>query len=143
MTQEKEYPQVFCFDLQQVQNLSELPIGDGYNLRQLSFYNSCTTDYETHLSFLDQNSDSKRSQRSSFCLINLINCNVLPDCKVLRLFADGCTEQKKHFYMMYSLAVWFSTRTHTILQKIRIMFTVIFSFSPDRVFRRIKQIEVL
>nr|CAI5869080.1 unnamed protein product [Callosobruchus analis] len=68
-------------------------------------------------------------------LTTFLRCNVLPDCKVLRLFADGCAGQNKNSYVLYPLAAPSS------VQEIRVTFPVRgHSFLPaDRIFGRLEK----
>nr|CAH7763101.1 unnamed protein product [Callosobruchus chinensis] len=152
MKEEVQHSQVFCFDLQQVQDLPKLPIGDAYYLRQLSFYNFCVTDYETQKPIFytwNETQAGRGANEVASALTNFLSCNVLPDCKVLRLFADGCAGQNKNSYVMYSLAVWLSNAAPTSVEEIRVTFPVRgHSFMPaDRVFgrleKRLRTIEVI
>lgn len=144
MKQEEQDSQVFCFDMQQVQNLPKLPLGEAYYLRQLAFYNFCVTDYKTlSPSFYTWNEtqSGRGANEIASALVHFLKSNVLPDCRVLRLFADGCAGQNKNSYVMYALALWFSNAAPTALQEIRVTFPVRgHSFLPaDRAFGRLEK----
>lgn len=47
MNEKLENSAVFCIDMQQVQPLPTLAIGEAFYLRQLSLYNICVTDIQT------------------------------------------------------------------------------------------------
>lgn len=148
MRQEKQNTVSLCFDLQQVQYLPRLTMGETFYKRQLPFYSFCVvppgknkeatfftwTATEGYCGAQEIASallfylDSKKGQWSA---INKLN-----------LFCDGCGGQNKNRHIIHSLAFWLANCNLKNLKSIELFFPVRGHsyLPPDRVIRGIKEV---
>ncbi|KAJ4433058.1 hypothetical protein ANN_15315 [Periplaneta americana] len=135
----------FAFDLQQVQPLPKLNIGEAYYARQISFYCFCVSNIEaTEPAFYVWNETQAGrgpQEISSGVTDFLSNTNFDEATTTLRLFADGCGGQNKNQHLIHSVALWLIKRSPPNLKEECFFFPVRgHSFLPaDRVFGRLEK----
>lgn len=106
----------FCFDMQQVQCLPKLPIGEAFYLRQLAYYCFCVTDIKSEDPVFytwSEDAAGRGANEVSSALVDFLNKYQFPEnCKIIKLFADGCAGQNKNHIVMNSLALWLYNNAH-------------------------------
>ncbi|GLV39541.1 hypothetical protein CBL_20445 [Carabus blaptoides fortunei] len=136
----------FCFDLQQVQVLPKVPIQEAFYATQLALYNFCITDLQTRTpkfyTWLETQAGRGSIEIGSSLYDFLNKVNWIENCKILRLFCDGCSGQNKNSVVISMLMFWLYNKAPKSLKTIIIVFPVRgHSFLPaDRVFGRIEKI---
>lgn len=99
MTEEQDGTLSYCFDLQQVQVLPKVPIGDAFYAQQLSFYSFCVTDISSKnpifYTWLEYQAGRGSVEIGSALFHFLLNAKFSEDIKELRLYSDGCSGQNK------------------------------------------------
>lgn len=144
----------YCFDLQQVQYLPRISIGEAFYKRQLAYYAFCVCHTEpdrdqdaTFYSWL-QTEGKRGTEEIGSALIHHLNAqkaswneNSAEPVRTLHLFCDGCGGQNKNRHIIHALAFWLYNDAPPNVTKIMITFPVRgHSFLPaDRVFGRVEQ----
>lgn len=100
----------YVFDLQQVQPLPKLNIGEAYYSRQISYYCFCVTDTANKNSVLytwDESQAGRGAVEVGSALIDFLNkACIASGVKTIRLFSDGCAGQNKNQHIVHTLAFW-------------------------------------
>lgn len=134
-----------CFDLQQVQVLPRVPIGEAFYAQQLSFYAFCITDISTRnpifYTWLENQAARGCIEIGSALLDFLRRFDIPPNVSHLRLFCDGCSGQNKNNHIVHMLMVWLQNEAPQTLESLTILFPVRgHSYMPaDRVFGRVEK----
>lgn len=142
MKADEENSLAFCFDLQQLQPLPKLPIGEAYYASQISFYALSITDINTRnpifYTWTENLSVRGPNEVRSALLQFLKNYNYPDDCKKIKLFADGCAGQNKNNFVIHGLMKILNDK----IKEITVTFPVRgHSFMPaDRVFGRTEKL---
>lgn len=144
MKEEHDDDIIFCFDMQQVQQLPKTAIQEAYYARQLSFYNLCITDVKNaHPTFYTWTEEQagRGSTEVSSALLNFLGTCDFNGKKVLKLFCDGCGGQNKNNFVIHTLMYFLSVHQGPI-EEIIITFPIRgHSFLPaDRVFGRLEKL---
>lgn len=140
----------YCFDLQQVQYLPKLPIGEVFYKRQLALYAFCVCRVEPgrprspEFYTWMQHEGDRGSEEISSALVHFLDSNQSfwsPDTDTLYLFCDGCGGQNKNQHVVHSLAFWLHHHSPPCMTKIVMVFPVRgHSFLPaDGVFGHVEQ----
>ncbi len=137
-----------CFDLQQVQYLPKLTIGETFYKRQLPFYSFCVVPpgKNTEATFFTWNATEghRGAEEIVSALLHYMDSkkNEWPTgLKHLYLYCDGCGGQNKNRHMIHALAFWLANSTLEHLKCIELVFPVRgHSYLPaDRVFGRVEK----
>lgn len=137
-----------CFDLQQVQYLPRITIGEAFYKRQLPFYSFCVVPPGKNKSatFFTWNATEghRGSEEIASALLHYLNkekSKWAPGITKVRLFCDGCGGQNKNRHIIQSLAFWLANSDLENLQSIEMFFPVRgHSYLPaDRVFGRVEK----
>lgn len=134
----------FSFDLQQVQPLPKLSIGEAFYSRQISFYSFCVTDINgEHPVFYQwaENQAARGAVEVSSALCDFLEKYSLTDENTIRLFCDGCGGQNKNAHVVHALALWLHKKTANNLKYIQLYFPVRGHsyLPPDRLFGRVEK----
>ena len=144
----KEEPygsKTFVFDMQQVQVLPKLSIGEAYYSRKISHYSLCVTDVETKdptFYLWTEMQAGRGSEEVASVITNFLSSSQLDSSTTtIRLFADGCGGQNKNQHVMHALAFWLLKEAPPHVTEISVFFPVRgHSFLPaDRVFGRVEK----
>lgn len=103
LSEKPEKSITFCFDLQQVHPLPKTPIQDAFYLRQVNFYTFCCVDVDSKKPVFytwSENQAGRGSTEVGSALITHLRTLNLTDCKLIRLFCDGCGGQNKNSHIM-------------------------------------------
>ncbi|CAF4944300.1 unnamed protein product [Pieris macdunnoughi] len=134
----------YCFDLQQIQPLPKTPVQEAYYLRQIGFYNFCIVDLKglnpKFYCWSEEQAGKGSTEISSALLHFLMNTDF--QCRILRLFSDGCVSQTKNNIVVRTIMFFIRTQTTSPLKEIHMHFpTRGHSFLPaDRVFGRAEKV---
>lgn len=146
MKEESNESLSFCFDLQQVQVLPKVPIGDAFYAQQISFYSFCVCDISSKTPIFYcwiETQAGRGSIEVGSALFDFLSKMEFPDhVKELRLYSDGCGGQNKNSHIVHMLMIWLQRHAPLTLQSIRICFPVRgHSYLPaDRVFGRAEKL---
>lgn len=143
-----------CFDLQQVQPLPKLAIGEAYYARKLSYYALCITDTDNkspNFYCWTEDQAGRGSNEVASALIDALSKHGYEEnTSTLRLFCDGCAGQNRNAHVVHALYWWLLKKSPDSLKEIRITFPVRgHSYLPaDRLFGTVekslrKQSEIL
>lgn len=140
-----EFTLSYCFDLQQVQVLPKVPIGDAFYAQQLSFYAFCVTDMSTSTpvfyTWLENQAGRGSIEVGSALYDFLTKLKIPGHITNLSLCCDGCGGQNKNNHVMHMLMIWLYKCAPPTLKSITICFPVRgHSYLPaDRVFGRVEK----
>lgn len=135
----------YCMDLQQVQPLPKLSIGEAFYARQISLYNLCITDIGNQNPIIyswTENQAGKGANEVSSALYDFLSKKTFdPTTTTLRIFADGCGGQNKNAHVVHVLTMWLLNDSPEAIKNILMVFPVRgHSYLPaDRVFGRIER----
>lgn len=144
----KENPEAsvtYVFDLQQVQAIPKVTIGEAFYARQISFYSFCVTDVATknpHFYVWNETQASRGAQEISSALIDFLEkAHIDVSINKIRLFADGCGGQNKNQHVVHALTYWLQKKSPKNIKEIIMYFPVRgHSYLPaDRVFGRVEK----
>ena len=97
----------FCFDLQQVQPLPKLTIGEAYCSCQISFYVLCVTDIAnqdpTFYTWNETEGGRGATEVASGVTSYLDEVCFDNSVSTIKLFADGCRGQNKNMHVIHAL----------------------------------------
>ncbi|KAI4455165.1 dna-directed rna polymerases i ii and iii subunit rpabc2 [Holotrichia oblita] len=133
----------FCFDLQQVQPLPKSPIQDAFYLRQISFYAFCCVDMGSKRPTFftwDETQARRGATEISSAILSYLRSLNFDNCKLLRLFCDGCAGQNKNSYVVHTLTYWLRNEAPPSVLEIILHFPVRGHSFADRVFGRVGKI---
>ena len=130
----------FCFDLQQVQPLPKLSIGESYYSRQVSCYAFCITDLHNKSPVFytwTENESGRGSVEVASALIHFLeNCKIDECIDTIRLFSGGCGGQNRNSHVVHALTMWLLRKSPTHVRRVSMTFPMRgHSYLPaDRVF---------
>lgn len=145
MKQTSDCSLTFAFDLQQVQPLPKLSIGEAYYSRQISLYSFCVTNVKgTEPTFYiwNETQAGRGSQEISSAITDFLKkLTIDTSVTFLRLFADGCAGQNKNQHVIHAVALWLFKESPVHVTDVLLCFPVRgHSFlPPDRVFGRVEK----
>ncbi|KAJ4437820.1 hypothetical protein ANN_13758 [Periplaneta americana] len=107
---EHENSKTFAFDLQQVQSLSKLNIGESYYARQIALYSLCVTNIESTEPIFyiwNETQAGRGAEEVSSAITDFLNkMDIDNSTTSLRFFADGCAGQNKNKHKIHAIAFW-------------------------------------
>jgi hypothetical protein len=135
----------YIFDLQQVQPIPKLSIGEAFYSRQISFYSFCITDFaikSPQLYVWNETQAGRGAQEISSALTDFLQKAAIDDNVTdIRLFADGCGGQNKNQHVVHALTYWLQKESPQFVKRITMHFPVRgHSYLPaDRVFGQVEK----
>ncbi|KAJ4431978.1 hypothetical protein ANN_20587 [Periplaneta americana] len=120
-----------CFDVQQVQPLPKLAIGEAYYARQLSYYALGTlltliTHFPTFYCWAENQAKRGAIKVSSALSHFLTNYNFKEkkNISLLRHFSDDCAGQNRNAHVVHALYWWLLNKSPDSLMEICMTFSV-------------------
>lgn len=135
----------YVFDLQQVQPIPKLSIGEAFYARQISLYCFCVTDVASQnpvFYMWNETQAGRGAQEISSALIDFLKkSNFDETITSIRLFADGCGGQNKNQHVIHALTYWLQKESPQAIKEISLYFPVRgHSYLPaDRIFGRVEK----